>query len=253
MHPKVNEGNCSFWTFQNLTICIILIELCRVQGEIITKNKDVEVGGRVTLRCTLSKLYDTIQVTWQKEMNGSVVNMATYQSGKGPNILPPYNHQINFTVLGVNDTAITFWNASIQDDGCYRCIFNTFPLGSVTGKPCLSVYTHLSIFIYYKTSDRHTNATCFASGFPRPSISWLPPGHKMNENLITNPNGTVSVMRSIFANTSGNHAGQELICRVKHRRKEVDLKLALLGRGHNHQDYLVLILLALMPMIILMN
>ncbi|KAH0624960.1 hypothetical protein JD844_032913 [Phrynosoma platyrhinos] len=114
-------------------------------------------------------------------------------------------------------------------------------------------FSHLNIFIYYKTSDRHTNATCFASGFPRPSISWLPPGDKVNENLVTNPNGTVSVMRSIFANTSGSHSGQELICRVKHRGKEVDLKLALIGRGHSHQDNVVLILLALMPMVALMN
>ncbi|XP_008105959.3 OX-2 membrane glycoprotein [Anolis carolinensis] len=252
MPPKVKEGNCSLWIFQNLIGCIILTELCRIQGAIITHNKDVELGGKATLRCTPSKLYETTQVTWQKQMNGSLVNIAVYHNVRGPKIVLP-DAQFNFTVLGVNETAITFWNASIQDNGCYQCIFNTFPLGPVTGKPCLSVYAHLNTFIHYKTSKTHTDATCFATSFPHPQISWLTQGGKMNEKQVTNPNGTVSVMSSIFLNTSESQVGQELICRVKHRGKEVDLKLALPGRGHSHKNHAVLILLSIMPMVLPMN
>ncbi|XP_060626609.2 OX-2 membrane glycoprotein [Anolis sagrei] len=252
MPPKVNEGNCSLWIFQNLIGYIILIDLCRIQGAVITHNKDVELGGKATLRCTPSKLYETIQVTWLKQINGSLVNIAVYHNVSGPKVFRP-EMQFNFTVLGLNETAITFWNASIQDNGCYQCIFNTFPSGPVTGKPCLSVYAHLDTFIHYKTSETHTSATCFATSFPRPQISWHTPGGKMNETQVTNPNGTVTVMSGIFVNTSRSQAEQELICRVKHRGKEVDLKLALPGRGHSHQNHAVLILLSIMTMVLPIN
>ncbi|XP_061485503.1 OX-2 membrane glycoprotein-like [Rhineura floridana] len=231
MPPKVGEGVCSPWTFQGLTLCIMSIVFCRIQGAILTNNAEVELGGNATLRCTLTNhQFKTIQVSWQKAINQNFVNMAVYYNETF--IADSYKGRINFTIIEVNDTAITFWNVSTQENGCYRCIFNTFPGGAFEGDSCLSVYDNLNTFLHYTVSDGHLNATCLATGFPRPNISWIAPGAEKNEHEIANPNGTVSVTSKILVNTSSSHFGQELICKVTHRGKETDIKVPVKKRGY---------------------
>ncbi|XP_053242304.1 OX-2 membrane glycoprotein-like [Podarcis raffonei] len=225
MRPKLNEGLCSPWTFQGLTLCIICIVLCRIKGAILTSDRDVELGGNATLRCTLTKSLFTVQVTWQQEVNKNVVNVAAYDNKQIPNINDQYKGRVNLTILELNDTAISFWNVSTQENGCYRCIFNTFPPGSNSKKTCLSVYGRLNTFLHYSISDGRLNATCSATGFPRPNITWVAPRGLKEEHEITNPNRTVSVISNILVNASDSHSGQEMICKVTHRGKEMDLKV----------------------------
>ncbi|XP_020665746.3 OX-2 membrane glycoprotein [Pogona vitticeps] len=246
MHAKVNDGKYSLWTFQRLSLCIILVELCRTHEDISTQDKDVELGGNVTLSCTPTKHYDTVQVTWQEKTDQGIENMAVYNK-TGGNVLPPYKHRIRFVAPGLNDTAITFWNVSIQDNGCYYCIFNTYPLGPISGNPCLSVYDHLQTFLHYQIFDGHLNASCIATGFPRPNISWVASGAEKNEKEVTNPNGTVSVISSILVNVSS--LKQQPICRVTHRREETDLKIPEAERGY--LDPVVLTVLVLIIVVIL--
>lgn len=108
--------------------------------DILTQDKDVELGGNVTLRCVLKNHHAPCLVAWQKETDRGTENMAVYNETTGGNVFPPYKRRIGFAVLGLSDTAITFWNVSHQEDGCYSCVFFNFPLGPITGKPCLSVY-----------------------------------------------------------------------------------------------------------------
>ncbi|CAI5772864.1 OX-2 membrane glycoproteinglycoprotein-like-like [Podarcis lilfordi] len=192
MRPKLNEGLCSPWTFQGLTLCIICIVLCRIKGAILTSDRDVELGGNATLRCTLTKSLPTVQVTWQQEVNKNVVNLAAYDNNQIPHINDQYKGRVNLTILEFNDTAISFWNVSTQENGCYRCIFNIFPLGSTSKTTCLSVYGRLNTFLHHSISDGRLNATCSATGFPRPNITWVAPRGLKEEHEITNPNGTVS-------------------------------------------------------------
>lgn len=103
-------------------------------------NEEVELGGKATLRCTLSTFNKIQQVTWQKQTDGNFVNVAVYKNQTYRNIIGQYKDRINFTSVSLNDTAITFWKASTQDNGCYKCIFNIFPTGPISEKTCLSVY-----------------------------------------------------------------------------------------------------------------
>uniref|UniRef100_A0A672UHX3 Uncharacterized protein n=1 Tax=Strigops habroptila TaxID=2489341 RepID=A0A672UHX3_STRHB len=64
--------------------------------------------------------------------------IATYSTAKGLKIHEPYQDRLNFTSLVLNETSITFWDARMNDSGCYMCLFNTFPYGSFSGQTCLS-------------------------------------------------------------------------------------------------------------------
>ncbi|XP_044297931.1 OX-2 membrane glycoprotein isoform X1 [Varanus komodoensis] len=239
MHRKANGGICSLWTSHSLTLCIISIMLCRIQGSVRTQNDEVELGGTGTLRCNRTEYAkSTFQVTWRKEINGNAENMATFREDAGPNILPTYKDKIKFTTLGNKENAITFLNVSINDNGCYQCIFATMT-GEVRGRPCLLVYDHLHAFLYHNIYDGHLNATCLATGFPRPNISWVAPESKMNEYESLNPNGTISVISNIIISTSIQNVKQKVICKVSHRGEEKEIKLQ--GKKGLSRPYAILI------------
>lgn len=104
------------------------------------EHRNVKVGNNVTLGCTLTKPEDVLQVTWQKDSGELHNNIATYSTMKGLKIHESYQGRMNFTSLVLNETSITFWDARMDDSGCYTCLFNTFPLGSMSGRTCLSVF-----------------------------------------------------------------------------------------------------------------
>uniref|UniRef100_A0A8B9FF20 Ig-like domain-containing protein n=1 Tax=Amazona collaria TaxID=241587 RepID=A0A8B9FF20_9PSIT len=98
------------------------------------------VGDSVTLSCALTEPKDVLQVTWQKDSEKSHNNIATYSTAQGLKIHEPYQDRLNFTSLVLNETSITFWDTRMNDSGCYTCLFNTFPYGSLSGRTCLSVF-----------------------------------------------------------------------------------------------------------------
>lgn len=93
----------------------------------------------------------------------------------------------------------------------------------------ICVTDHLNTFLQYRVADGHLNASCFATGLPRPNISWVPSGGEKNEREITNPNGTVSLISSILVDVSS--LKQPLICRVTHRGEQRDLQWPEAERG----------------------
>lgn len=105
-----------------------------------TEHVKVNEGNAATLRCTLTEPGDVLQVTWQKDSEKKHTNIATYSTMLGFKIHDPYQDRMNFTSLVLNDTSITFWSASLDDTGCYICLFNVFPYGSISGRTCLSVF-----------------------------------------------------------------------------------------------------------------
>ncbi|XP_062983688.1 OX-2 membrane glycoprotein-like [Elgaria multicarinata webbii] len=252
MQHKVNASICSLWTFQSLTLCIISLVLYRIQGAITTQTEDVELGSNTTLRCTSTEpIKNFFQVTWRKVINGNSENMGTYRNGTDANILPQFKGKFSFTILKKNDTAITLWNVSNKDKGCYQCIFST-TVGELRGEPCFSIYG-LETFLHRNIFDGRLNATCVATGFPRPNVSWVAQGGKQEETEITNPNGTISVISNILMSidASSGHVGEEVICRVTHRGKEIDIKVAEKGRSYPNAVLLTVLALFLVTLVII--
>uniref|UniRef100_A0A8D2L945 Immunoglobulin V-set domain-containing protein n=1 Tax=Varanus komodoensis TaxID=61221 RepID=A0A8D2L945_VARKO len=65
--------------------------------------------------------------------------VATYSNTHGSRVLGKYQHHVHLSQSGLAVSAITFHAVTLKDEGCYSCIFNTFPLGSIPGKTCLKV------------------------------------------------------------------------------------------------------------------
>uniref|UniRef100_A0A663NCW4 Ig-like domain-containing protein n=1 Tax=Athene cunicularia TaxID=194338 RepID=A0A663NCW4_ATHCN len=131
--------------------------------------------------------------------------IATYSTAVGLNIHKPYQGRMSVTSLVLNETSITFWDIRMDDSGCYMCLFNVFPLGSFSGRTCLSVLTvvtgcpicvleGLSASVHYNTSKGHLIAVCNAVGLPEPTITW---NNLFNstptQKMVRHTNGMVSI------------------------------------------------------------
>uniref|UniRef100_A0A8C5JS62 Ig-like domain-containing protein n=1 Tax=Junco hyemalis TaxID=40217 RepID=A0A8C5JS62_JUNHY len=104
------------------------------------KVQSVQAGGNVTFSCRSVTKEDVIQVTWQKETDGTEDNIATYSTINGQKIAKAYVSHVSFAHSELQASAISLHGVTLQDEGCYKCIFNTFPSGAVTGRMCLKVY-----------------------------------------------------------------------------------------------------------------
>uniref|UniRef100_A0A8C0ECT9 Ig-like domain-containing protein n=1 Tax=Bubo bubo TaxID=30461 RepID=A0A8C0ECT9_BUBBB len=111
------------------------------------KVQSVRAGGNVTFSCRSVTKEDVLQVTWQKETDGAEDNIATYSMMNGQKIAKDYVGHVSFSHSELQASAISLHGVTLQDEGCYKCIFNTFPSGAVTGRMCLKVYGKSILFI----------------------------------------------------------------------------------------------------------
>ncbi|MGH0148182.1 UNVERIFIED_CONTAM: hypothetical protein FKN15_020323, partial [Acipenser sinensis] len=149
-------------------------------GSTAVLNKDF------TFRCSLSDP-KVKQVTWQKQKDKALENVATYSVTFGAKVLEPYHQRVNFSLLGLNESSITIHNVQPEDEGCYMCLFNTYPQGSITGRSCFTVLVQSSI-------DRNgngivtvtSNLTLDLSSFLAEEISCFVSHSTLNEEVEKN-------------------------------------------------------------------
>ncbi|XP_071613306.1 OX-2 membrane glycoprotein-like isoform X2 [Heliangelus exortis] len=214
--------------FLALFLCLGCAELGK--GKVVpqAKERSVKMGDSVTLGCVLTEPKDVLQVTWQKDAETSVKNIATYSTIKGLKIHKPYQDRMNFTSLVLNETNITFWDTRMDDSGCYTCIFNTFPSGSISGHTCLNVFG-LNASVHYNTSGDNLVAICNAVGLPEPTITW---NNLFNstptQETVRHNNGMVSLTSKLEINTQ-SISGQNLICRVSNTNEKMELPMKIKG------------------------
>ncbi|NWZ29373.1 OX2G protein, partial [Asarcornis scutulata] len=190
-----------------------------------TEHMKVNEGDAATLRCTLTEPSDVLQVTWQKDSEKKYTNIATYSTMLGLKIHDPYQDRMNFTSLVLNDTSITFWAASLDDTGCYICLFNVFPYGSISGRTCLSVFG-LSVSVHYNISKGHLIAICNAVGFPEPTISWNNLfNYTPTQEKVRHTNGLMSITSKLEISDSQSISKQDLTCRVSNKNEEMELPI----------------------------
>lgn len=214
-------------TFQALVLSLVCVVLGKAKVVTQTEQRVVKAGNSVTLSCALTEPKDIVQVTWQKDSLKSQSNIATYSKSTGLKIQKPYQNRMNLTSLMLNNTSITFWNARIDDTGCYLCLFNTFPLGSFLGRSCLQVYG-LNASIHYNVSEGHLIATCSAVGYPEPTISWNNVfNYTPTQEKFTYENGVVSITSELKVYDSQNISKEDLTCRVSNESEEMELPISM--------------------------
>nr|XP_013805456.1 PREDICTED: OX-2 membrane glycoprotein [Apteryx mantelli mantelli] len=205
------------------------------------KVQSVQAGGNVTFSCRLITNEDALQVTWQKEMEGADDNIATYSTINGQKIVKSYGSHVSFAHSGLQASAISLQGVTFQDEGCYKCIFNTFPSGAVTGRMCLKVYAISDPKVEAKLMPRPDKAkdddkvvemSCSATGKPAPKITWQLPSalqQKPREYHVRVSNQTVTVISNFTLAHSKILQEHPIACVIQHPSLNVTLALPMDG------------------------
>uniref|UniRef100_A0A4W5K438 Ig-like domain-containing protein n=1 Tax=Hucho hucho TaxID=62062 RepID=A0A4W5K438_9TELE len=142
---------------------------------------------------------DVRQVTWQQETTGAIENVATY-SKRSPDVNLPFQRNVEFEDEGLQNCSIVIRGVSRGDESCYKCLFNTYPDGAISGITCLRVNElYGPSLLITQTNNSHTTLSCSATGRPAPIVTW--DNTEILENSImasvTHLNGTVTITSTL--------------------------------------------------------
>ncbi|XP_077956485.1 nectin-4-like isoform X2 [Gasterosteus aculeatus] len=151
------------------------------------------LGDNAYLSCRLMESKDVMQVTWQKIIPGGTTDLASYNKHFGQKVNTGFQGRVEFKSAGLQNSSIVIRNVTHQDEGCYRCLFNTYPDGAFTGRSCLQLYELHGPFLHVTESHSAEDVvvSCSATGPPVPTVTLTVPHH--NSTSVTNTNGTVTV------------------------------------------------------------
>uniref|UniRef100_A0A8C4DUC0 Ig-like domain-containing protein n=1 Tax=Dicentrarchus labrax TaxID=13489 RepID=A0A8C4DUC0_DICLA len=158
------------------------------------------VGEEAHLNCQLMQNKDVVQVTWQKVSPEGEKNIAIHNKYFGPRVIPDFIDKVEFKDDGLQNNSIVIRNLTEQDEGCYQCLFNTYPDGALTAITCLQVYELHEPILHVRESNSPEEAvvSCSATGRPAPTVTL----RVLQQDLhfsnyssvsVTNTNGTVAV------------------------------------------------------------
>ncbi|XP_042260622.1 OX-2 membrane glycoprotein-like [Thunnus maccoyii] len=173
------------------------------------------VGEDVHLSCQLMQSKDVLQVTWQKlSPDGKNKNLAGYNKYFGETVNPGFKGKVEFKDAGLQNCSIVIRKVMEQDEGCYLCLFNTYPDGYLTGRTCLQLYElhEPNLQIRESKSPEETVVSCSATGRPAPTVTLNVPQQDLyfshNSTVsVTNTNGTVTVTTTaVLSGFHGNGA-----------------------------------------------
>ncbi|XP_015742803.2 OX-2 membrane glycoprotein-like [Python bivittatus] len=215
-----------------LVTCVLWTQYSLGDTEVIHKPvQTIRTGKNVTLFCQLAKQHDIVQVTWQKNQT----NIATYSKAYGAKVLSNQSN-IHLSQNDLTFSAITFHAVTFKDEGCYNCIFTTFPLGPISGKTCLKVYalTEPEMNVRHVTNPDNTEElieiSCSVTGRPAPVITWKvkkPLQIKPKTYVIQHSNKTVTIISSFTQVLSETLSENSVICVIQHPTLNTSQELAL--------------------------
>ncbi|XP_024655233.1 OX-2 membrane glycoprotein isoform X2 [Maylandia zebra] len=173
------------------------------------------VGEDAEFSCQLLETKDVVQVTWQKISHDVETNVATYSKYYGQRVNDGFNDKVVFKYTGLQNCSIVIRNVTEQDEGCYHCLFNTYPEGSLTGKPCLRVYElHEPVVdVRESNSTEEWVVSCSATGRPAPTVTLSVSQQDLsfsqyNTVSVSNTNATFTVTTTAVLSGSCKHSTQ---------------------------------------------
>ncbi|XP_041637343.1 OX-2 membrane glycoprotein-like [Cheilinus undulatus] len=171
------------------TYLIALTALIQTQQTVMAA-----VGEQACLKCQLVKYKDVLQVTWQKVLPDGERNVATYNR-YGERVNPGFQGKVEFKDAGLQDSSIVIKEVTEQDEGCYRCLFNTYPDGALICSTCIKLYELHGPFLHVKESNSSDEVivSCSATARPAPTVTLNVHNHNSSTHSDHNTNGTVTV------------------------------------------------------------
>ncbi|CAJ1087559.1 OX-2 membrane glycoprotein-like%2C partial [Xyrichtys novacula] len=140
------------------------------------------------------------QVTWKKSLPLGEKTMTTYSRFSGVRVNPDFQDKVEFKETELLNTSIVIKEVTEQDEGCYRCLFNTQSDGNLSGLTCIRLYELYGPVLHVRgqNSTRDVVVSCSASGRPPPSMEITVPQQelyllKTSSDYVLNNNSTVTV------------------------------------------------------------
>ncbi|XP_049426771.1 OX-2 membrane glycoprotein-like [Epinephelus fuscoguttatus] len=111
----------------------------------------------------------------------------------GQRVNPGFRDKVEFKYAGLQNSSIVINNVNEEDEGCYHCLYSTFPDGVFTGSTCLQLYELHEPVLHVRESNSPEEAvvSCSATGRPAPTVTLTVPHY--NSTSVTNTNATVTV------------------------------------------------------------
>uniref|UniRef100_A0A3Q3NEZ4 Ig-like domain-containing protein n=1 Tax=Labrus bergylta TaxID=56723 RepID=A0A3Q3NEZ4_9LABR len=149
------------------------------------------VGEQACLNCLLIQTKEVLQVTWQKILPDRESNVITYDKYLKKLVNADFQGKVELIDAGLQNSSILIRNVTEEDEGCYRCMFNTYPDGALIATICLKLYGQ-----YLESNfPEEVIVTCSATGRPAPTVTLNVLHQKLNfsTHSFKNTNGTVTV------------------------------------------------------------
>lgn len=110
------------------------------------RNKTAVRGKKAFLSCSYGLPEKVEQVIWRHSpQQGDSAEVASFAKQSDPMIEPPYQGRV-WLSTSLSDSQLTIQPVTIQDEGCYTCVYSTHADGPKSSTVCLSTYGnhHLS-------------------------------------------------------------------------------------------------------------
>ncbi|XP_078021984.1 nectin-1-like isoform X2 [Epinephelus lanceolatus] len=151
------------------------------------------VGEEALLNCQLMQPKDVLQVSWQKVLPEGGKNLASYNKYFGQKVNDGFQDKVEFKDAGLLNCSIVIRRVTEEDEGCYRCLYSTYPHGAFIARTCLQLYELHEPVLHVRESNspEEVVVSCSATGRPAPTVR-LTVLH-YNSTSVTNTNATVTV------------------------------------------------------------
>ncbi|XP_010778023.1 OX-2 membrane glycoprotein isoform X1 [Notothenia coriiceps] len=136
-------------------------------------NKTAVSGKKASLSCSYGLPEKVGQITWRHtSAQGEATEVASFAKRSDPMIEPPFQGRV-WLSASLSDSKLTIQPVTIQDEGCYTCLFNTLPDGPKTSTVCLATYVLPKPQVSYKTTSPGViAANCTSVSRPPAEIVW---------------------------------------------------------------------------------
>ncbi|XP_038130425.1 OX-2 membrane glycoprotein-like [Cyprinodon tularosa] len=170
------------------------------------------VGDQASLSCQLTEDKDVLQITWQKVRHDEQKSLASYTKEYGYRVRVELIEKMDFQCEELQSCSMVIRKVMEEDEGCYQCLFNTYPGGILIGRTCLRLYElHEPILDVNRLNvSAESVVSCSATGRPAPTVTLTVLQQNLsfshyNSSSVTHSNGTVTVtttaLLSAFSST----------------------------------------------------
>ncbi|KAM6978308.1 OX-2 membrane glycoprotein [Tautogolabrus adspersus] len=139
----------------------------------VDSNKTAVSGKKASLSCSYGLPEKVQQVTWRHTpAQGDSAEVASFAKRSDPMIEPPYQGRV-WLSASLSDSQLIIQPVSIQDEGCYSCMYSSNPNGLKSSTVCLAIYVLPKPQVSYKTTTPGViEANCTSVSRPPAEIVW---------------------------------------------------------------------------------